>query len=300
MNFFYSFIMVFLCLDFVKSQDLNATVIVNYDRVNSANISVYKDLEKNSSNFLNNTKWTKNSYESFEKIECTFRFNIISFQNNKQFKANLQVQSSRPVYGSIFSTPLLNIQDDKISFNYTENQQLLYNNRNFSGNNLTEILAFYTNLIIGFDSDTFEFKGGTDSFNLANQVAEISINQGFDGWDQDGSKSRTLIIKNILSQNLSELRNIWYEYHKDGLDNMYIDPLRAKNNIYNSLVRFNTFTLNNTNIFNIQDYFLFLKQDEIEQIFSEKLKNQDLNMLKLVDVLKKVAPTKAAIWNKLQ
>ncbi len=300
MNFFYSFIMVFLCLDFVKSQDLNATVIVNYDRVNSANISVYKDLEKNISNFLNNTKWTKNSYESFEKIECTFRFNIISFQNNKQFKANLQVQSSRPVYGSIFSTPLLNIQDDKISFNYTENQQLLYNNRNFSGNNLTEILAFYTNLIIGFDSDTFEFKGGTDSFNLANQVAEISINQGFDGWDQDGSKSRTLIIKNILSQNLSELRNIWYEYHKDGLDNMYIDPLRAKNNIYNSLVRFNTFTLNNTNIFNIQDYFLFLKQDEIEQIFSEKLKNQDLNMLKLVDVLKKVAPTKAAIWNKLQ
>jgi hypothetical protein len=45
--------------------------------------------------------------------------------NSDQFTATLQVQSSRPIYNSSYSSPVLNYNDKDFSFRYTEFENLL-------------------------------------------------------------------------------------------------------------------------------------------------------------------------------
>jgi hypothetical protein len=51
---------------------------------------------------------------------------IILSNNSDQFTATLQVQSSRPIYNSSYSSPL-NYNDKDFSFRYTEFENLIFN-----------------------------------------------------------------------------------------------------------------------------------------------------------------------------
>ncbi len=291
---------IFLFSFIVRAQELNATVVVNFDQVNASNTTVYKDLEKSLTNFLNGTKWTKDKYLTQEKIECTFKIIVREMVGINQFKGSIQIQSRRPVFGSLYFTPTVNLQDDKVAFNYTQNQQILFNLRSFSGNNLPELLAYYAYLILGYDADSFKINAGTDYFTLSNQIADLAFNQGFEGWEPDGTKTRKLIVTNILNKDLSTLRQSWYVYHRLGLDNMEENTESGKNNIAQALISLNYLNITFTNSYNILDLFLFLKQDEIKQVFSQGGKNSFSKIDELKEVLNKLSPAKNQIWNKLQ
>ena len=290
---------LFLISFFAKSQELNAKVIVNYDQVNASNVTMFKDLEKDLSNFINTTKWTQEVYQNHEKIECTFLLIVKEISGNT-YKSTLQVQARRPIYGSIYFSPTVNLQDDKISFNHAQNQQLLFNIRNFSRNNLPEIIAYYVYLILGYDGDSFQLNGGTNFFQLANQTADLSFNQGYEGWEQDGGRNRKNIVSNILSNDLATIRKSWYKYHRLGLDNMMGNPKNGKKNIAEALTELGKLNLTFSNNFNVLDFFLLPKEEEIQQVFSQKDKEDSYDVKELKSALKKLSPTKRDKWDKLQ
>ena len=94
---------VFICFQTTFSQELNSTVTVNYDRITDVNPQIFKNLEKQSTEFLNTTKFTTKEYLQSERIVCNFFINISKYNSNN-FEATLQVQSSRPIFNSTYES----------------------------------------------------------------------------------------------------------------------------------------------------------------------------------------------------
>ena len=82
------------------------------------------------------------------------------------------VQATRPVYNSTYNSPLININDKNFSFEYTENENIIFNERQFSGKNLTDVIAFYVYLILGYDADSFKPNGGSEWFDRALKISQ--------------------------------------------------------------------------------------------------------------------------------
>ena len=128
-------ILFYCCVYRANAQELNATVTINYDRVTNVNTQIFKTFQTQMTEFLNKTKFTKQEYEQNEKIECSFFLNISSYNSNN-FGATLQVQSSRPIFNSTYSSPILNLNDKDFNFRYIEFENLIYdpNSYNFKFN----------------------------------------------------------------------------------------------------------------------------------------------------------------------
>jgi hypothetical protein len=165
-------VFLFLSVFCANSQELKAIVSINTDQVTSVNPQIFKNLEKQVFDFLNNTKFSEKVVKQNEKINCSFFFIVTKFESNN-FEASLQVNSSRPVYNSTFTTPILNINDKDVSFKYIEFENLIYDQNTFTSN-LVSILSFYANVIIASDADTFSDKGGTDSYETALNITNVA------------------------------------------------------------------------------------------------------------------------------
>lgn len=123
-----------------NAQELKATVTINYDRVTNVNTQIFKTLQTQITEFLNNTKFTNQVYEQNEKIDCSFFLNISSFDSNN-FGATLQLQSSRPIFNSSYTSPIANFNDNDVNFRYIEYENFIYDPNSYTSN-LISILAF--------------------------------------------------------------------------------------------------------------------------------------------------------------
>lgn len=139
------------------SQNLIADVKVDYSMVQGSNTQVYQTLQKSLTTFINSTKWSSERLKTHERIEANFVINVLERQGNK-FKANILVQSRRPVFNSTYYTPVLNLSDDNFSFQYQEFEELIFNDRKFSNKNLTDVITYYIYLILAYDADTLQKK----------------------------------------------------------------------------------------------------------------------------------------------
>lgn len=251
------------------SQELLATVQVNSQQLGGSNQSVYKALEKSLRDFINNTSWTGRKLQNFEKVKSNFAI-VISERDGNRFRGSIVVQAVRPVFNTTYESPLLNLQDTRFSFEYIENENLVFNERQFSGKNLIDVISFYVYVILGYDADSFQSMGGTQWFQKAQQIAQNGESQNiYDGWKQiNEPRSRSILIKEILSPNWSQLRATIYSYHRAGLDNLFNqDQTSAKKIIFDALMQLKTYE----NSFQ-QAYFINLfidnKADEIFNIFN--------------------------------
>ena len=127
-------------------------------------MQVYKTLEKNLRDFINNTSWTGKKLQNFEKIKCNFAIVINEKTGSNNFKASIVIQAVRPVFNTTYETPLLNLNDTNFSFDYTENENLVFNERQFSGKNLIDVISFYVYTILGYDGDSYKVRGGQPWF----------------------------------------------------------------------------------------------------------------------------------------
>src|SRR4051812_45830034 len=152
------------------SQDLNARIQVVSPKIQSTNKRIFQSLETAMKDFLNGRKWAADPILPQERIECNFILNVTNWDGSSQFNGELQVQSSRPVFGSTYSSTLLNINDKDIDFTYTEGQSIDYTDQNFQSN-LSSIMAFYAYIIVGMDYDSFSKLGGSQYFAAAQNVA---------------------------------------------------------------------------------------------------------------------------------
>ena len=282
------------------SQNLIADVKVDYSQVQSSNNQVYQTLQKSLTTFINSTKWTNDRLKTYERIEASFNINIQKKEGNR-FTGTILVQSRRPVFNSTYYTPVLNLNDTNFNFEYQEYEELVFNDRKFSNKNLTDVITFYVYLVLGYDADTFAKEGGTEYFKMAKKIADFGqASNNFSGWSElDGLQSRSSLINNVLKTENSSLRNISYQYHRNGLDIMSENELRGKNAIGNTLLQLEFYQRGSYSQFYPLDIFVTAKKDEIKQIFSGG-QTSTVNIEKLKEILNSISPKNSTNWNSLK
>lgn len=282
---------LFFAITFMQAQELNCIVKVNAEQVAVSNNQVFKTLEKSLTDFINKTNWTSQVYQQNEKINCSMFINVTSY-DSQNFTASIQVQSSRPVFNSTYSTPVFNYNDKDFNFSYTEFQNLNFNPATFDSN-LVSVIAFYSYIIIGMDADTFSSKGGTSSFETAQEITSVAQAGGYKGWAQgDGNQNRFHLINSLLSNTFSPFREAMFHYHMLGLDNMSKDIKLAKTEIKTAIKMFSKIHSVRPNAF-LTRVFFDAKSDEIVSIFSG---GPSVTIDDLVENLNRVSPTNSTKW----
>ncbi|RZJ29869.1 MAG: DUF4835 family protein [Chryseobacterium sp.] len=281
------------------SQELLANVQINSQQIAGSNTQVFRTLEKSLRDFINNTSWTGKKLQNFEKIKCNFAMVISERSGNSSFKGSLVVQATRPVFDSQYETPLMNINDTSFSFEYNENENLIFNERQFSGKNLIDVISFYVYTILGYDGDSFQLKGGQAWFDKAYKIAQNSQNQNYEGWNQiESQRNRGALITGLQNENSSTLRTVFYSYHRSGLDNLAKqDQGPAKKTIAESLMQLK-FYENNFQMNYPFSVFIESKSTEIFNIFDSG-NNASVNISELRTLLSTLSPKDIDTkWNK--
>jgi hypothetical protein len=287
-------LLVFLFFGLTHAQQLNCTVSVNAQRLTNSNQQVFRTLENSLNEFINKTDWTGQTYKQSEKINCSMFITILS-NNSDQFTASIQVQSSRPIYNSSYSSPVLNYNDKDFSFRYTEFENLIFSPTAFESN-LVSVLSFYSYMILALDVDTFELEGGSSNFEIAQNIANVAQQSGSKGWSQiDGNQNRFFLINDMLSPTYSVIRKTAFEYHS-GLDMMTKDVKSAKEKIKSSILALSKLNATKPNAFLTRTFF-DAKSDEIVSIFSG---GPSITISNLVNTLNTVSPLNSSKWSNIK
>ena len=286
-------LLVLLCFTSV-SQELNCKVVVNAEQTGNENLSIFKSLEKQLNEFVNKTKWTNQKFAPQERIDCSMFISVVEY-SGESFKATLQVQAARPIFGSSYSSPIYNFNDKNFNFNYLEFQNLIYNPTQYESN-LVSVLAFHVYMILGIDADSYAQKGGDAHFKQAQIITNYSQQGNAAGWKlEDGLQSRFALIDNLLSPTFKEYRSVIYAYHRTGLDLMADKASEGKENISKALSSFKEMNSRRPNSFLLRTFF-DAKADEVVQIFSDGPK---VNIATLKENLQSIAPMHSTKWNSI-
>jgi hypothetical protein len=258
-----------------NAQELQARITVNASNISSqTDRKIFQTLQAALNTFLNNRKWTRENFDVNERINCNFLLNIIEAENNI-YKATLTVQAARPVYNSSYETPLLNFIDESVSFRYIEHQSLEFNENRVSGtdpvsSNLTAVLAFYVNVILGLDFDSFSMRGGDPYFQRAqNIVNNAPDGRDIVGWRAfDGQRNRYWLIENLTNSRYTLIHDAIYSYYRLGMDYMYENEASARVAIMNTLSLLDNLNTQAPNLMIVQLFFLG-KSNEFIRIFKK-------------------------------
>ncbi len=270
------------------AQELNCQVsVIKAPKLQlSANdLDVLKNMENNIYEFMNTTRWTKDVFEIEERINCSILITINN-KNNDELTGKIQVQSTRPVFNSSYNTTVFNTIDVNFNVVYLRNTTLLFSLEQYR-NNLTSILGFYAYMILGYDYDSFSLEGGEKYFEYAQTISNLAKNSGDPGWAASSGKRRNRywLVDNALQSLFKPLRKAYYTYHREGLDNMYNNPVEARKKIIEALKLVDKVQRARPGNFNIQ-VFMNAKSDELVNIFSQAEmaeKNAAVNILKRLD-----------------
>jgi hypothetical protein len=273
-----------------QAQQLNCTVTVDSQKLSVTNQQVFKTLQTSISEFVNKTDWTGQTVKQNEKINCSM-YITVSSNNSDQFTATIQVQSSRPIFNSSYSSPVLNYNDKDFNFRYIEFENLIFSPTTFDSN-LVSVLAFYSYMILGMDADTFVSESGNSYFEIAQNISNIAQQGGSKGWSQaDGNQNRYFLINDILSPAFKQIRLTMLDYHV-GLDVMNQDLKASKEKVKGSLIDLAKLNTSRPNAF-LTRVFFDAKSDEIVSIFSG---GPSITISDLVDNLNKISPLNSSKW----
>lgn len=209
------------------AQELKCQVEVNSSQVQGTNKSVFETLQTAITDYFNETRWTNASFAPNERIECRFYLTVSEY-NDDRIKGDIQVQLSRPVYNSTYTTTLLNFKDNKVEFDYREGDPLVYNETTFESN-LTAILNYYAMLFLALDFDSFSPEGGQPFYDRAASIVQMAQSSGEVGWKAfEDTKNRSAVLSAYTDANMAGVRRMLYDYHRKGLDEMVTSPDKGR------------------------------------------------------------------------
>lgn len=268
------------------AQELNCNVEINADQVQATNKQVFQTLQEAINDYMNTTKFTNAQFATNEKIECRLFFTIKEYSDNTM-KGDLQVQSIRPVYNSSYTTTLINFKDSKIDFSYQENEPLIFS-ENSMESQLTAILNFYAYLILAVDFDSFSRKGGEQFFERAQNIVQLAQSSGEIGWKAfEDSKNRSSVLGSYIEPATSIIRDMTYEYHREGLDEMALSPDKGRAKITSTLENIQkVYTVAPMSV--ALSMFRDAKFDELVNIYT---KGSQTEREKAVEILSPIYPT---------
>ncbi len=283
----------------LRAQEINCTVTVNSDQIEGSNKQVYETLKSAIEEYMNQNRWTNMTFAEQEKIECSMMLVVKAVADN-MYSCEMTLQSRRPVYGTTYTTPLLNFVDRNFNFTYQEFDRIEYQQNQFT-TNLTAMLAYYCYLIIGHDMDSYQRLGGTPFFeqceNIVNACQSASMESSEQkGWLAfDSNRNRYALINNLLDEAFKKYRNYYYEYHRLGLDEMSGNVTNGRARIAEGIsvlkeayrARPATYVINT---------FLDAKADELVDIFK---KGTDKEKKEVYELLVDIDPTRQGTYDRM-
>lgn len=291
----FSILISLLCVSSSFAQELHCRVNIQYNEIANADKDMYNTLRSTIEDFMNSQVWTTQTFEEQEKIEVKLSLRITA-QSSKNFTGTLQVQSSRPVYNSTYTTTLFNHVDDKISFQYEENEPLEFSENAFVSN-LSSTLAYYAYLVIGLDFDSFSPNGGMEYFQKAQNVVTAAQANDEAGWSSSSrdDKTRYWLVENLLNSTYSSFHTAMYKYHRLGLDVMYDKPEEGRKEVYNGVAELEKVFKQKPSSYLLTAFF-YAKKDEIIQMYSEGNPDEKNRMVTLA---KKLNPSNINDYEKI-
>lgn len=279
----------------IKAQEMNAKIIVMADQISGVDPKIFKTLEKSIGDLINNRKWTSDNFETKEKIECVFTIILSKPIDGVEggYTGKLNIQASRPVFNTTYTSTMVNYVDNDLAIKYDGFQQLDFNDTRVSGNdplvsNLTAVLAYYTYVILGLDYDSFSLKGGSEFFSKAqNIVNNAPEHKSITGWKAtENQRNRFWLADQLVNVRFTDMRTIYYKYHRLGLDQMTVDPELARttiNSLFPLMERINTDNPSSL----LMRFFFSAKSDEIQNFLAKTSladKQKIVPVLTVIDV----------------
>jgi Domain of unknown function (DUF4835) len=266
-------------------QEFNCQVSVIAPQVANSDPRIFKGLENAIREFVSGRRWTNYNYEQQERLDLSLLLTISEQQGLDRFRGTLQVIYSRPVFNSDYMSPVFDLIDENVEFNFLENTQLDFTEDRFT-NNLTSILAFYAFYTLAVDADTFRPLGGTDLYNQAQQVVNQAQNSSDAGWKAfEGQTNRFWLIDNAQQATFRPLRECLYSYHREGFDNLTADAEAARKSISSGIERLRTVHQAKPVSYNLQVFFN-AKHKELVELFKPTEpaeKSKLLTTLQIID-----------------
>lgn len=282
-----------------NGQELNAIISVSVPKLQSADPAVFKTLERDLKEFLNQEKWTDDDYKPYEKIECNFQVNITAELGNNSYKADIAIKAIRPVFGSEYKTVLINHVDRDIIFTYQEFQPI-QNGTDLFKDNLSAVFSFYVHLILALDAESFALGAGDAEFQKAQTIISQvppSASDSDKGWTALSRKTtRYWIMENFLNTRFKSFKEAWYNYHRKSLDVMHQNPGLALATMVDALKEVDKTNSAYPNSIGVL-MFVSAKSDEIVDI----LKNGDRVQKNAVyDIMRKLDPSNSGKYNAIR
>lgn len=293
MKNWYLLFAAFFFTSLLQAQELKVKVNMNTPKLQTNDAAVFQTLKQSIEEFMNNQKWTNDVYEEEERINIELNLTISEESGNNGYKAELSLQSIRPVYGSSYETPMFKHQDKDVVFSYEQYQPLDYSQNTYI-NNLTSILAYYAYIVIGMDYDSFSPLGGEPYFQAAWDIVNripAQVASGVPGWRaSENNRNRYWLVENILSPKMRPFRQMIYDYHRQGLDTMTDDPNVARAVMAQGLEALDAVNRSYPNSILLQ-VFANTKSDEIIEIFKAGPMEEKNSISR---VMEKIDPTRAS------
>jgi len=277
------------------AQEFNASVQVTAQQVEGTDKKVYQTLQQAIYEFINNRKWSNYQYKVEERIECTFMITITERVSSDEFKGKLNLVIRRPIYKTNYNSVLINYVDNDFDFKYIEYQPLDYDENTFTSN-LTSVLAYYINIVLGYDGDSYSLFGGTPYFEKAQSILNSAQNATESGWKAfESTKNRYWLIENLMNTTYSPIREASYKFHRLGLDVMTENIENGRTAVSESLELLRKVNRQKPGLFLLQ-LFLDAKRDELINIYSQAA---PIDKTKAINILKEIDPSNSSKYQKI-
>ncbi|MEL6534900.1 MAG: DUF4835 family protein [Bacteroidota bacterium] len=276
---------LFLCTS-AWAQELNCIVVINADNVPAVDQRIKDEMQTTFAQFINDQVWTEDRFEPQERINCIINLTLQEVTNQTIFRGTAQIQASRPTFGTNYETLLLRYFDQGWEFEYNSGQIMNFN-RNAFTNDITGLLSFFAYVILALDYDSFSPLGGDEYWQETFNIANLAQGVGRASWDQFSNNGRNRYQFSNLYANgqMDEIRESWYTYHLEGMDNFLDKDEEARQSILSAIEVWQTVNRNRPNTI-VNQVIMDTKSDELVQVFTQgdrQVRQQAYNTLTQLD-----------------
>ncbi len=285
--------MVLMMVFSLSAQDFQCQLSINSTAISGSNRNKFNTLQQELYKFVNDRKWCQYTLKTNERIECAIMIVLTGAQGDT-YTGEMNIQLQRPVFNTNYKSPVLNMKDNDIKFTYEEGTPMEYSeNQNLS--NLTSLIAYYLNIFLGLDFDTFSLNGGDPYFSLAQGVVNACQSATEQGWKsyENAQKNRYWLMENLSNPTYSKIHDFLYKYHRLGLDMMSESVDVGRASILDAIRDLQKVNSQKSNLYIVQ-VMVQAKADEIVNIFKEASTVEKTEVIRL---MKQIDPANSAKYN---
>lgn len=292
-------LLIVMGLGAVRAQEFRCAVSVNNQKLlsttqgyESTDKKVFESMKQALEDFINSRRWTTLELQQHEKIDCSFSLILSERTSATDFKGQISIQMRRPVYNSSYTTGLFNyIESADFMFTYNESQPLDYDPNTFYGN-LSSAVSYYVYIMLGIYFDSYGPNGGEPFYEMARTICQTAdAQQQYKGWSgRESQKARYWFMENHTNSAYAGLHQVYYLYHRMGLDMMTKDQTQARMNIIGALQQLQQVHKTRSGLLSVQQ-FVDVKISEIVSIFTPAPAEEQKQVY---DIIKVVSPINAS------